>query len=226
MKTVIFDVRGTIAHFRKPDTTATHLTYPFITPTAAKGLVGSILGITDFTTEDKVGIQLLNPVRTSAQQLSMLGKDSGKTFNRPTTVELLVNPAFRIYYGGSEYVVDLQKALESGHSVYHTYLGVAYAITKPELIDVCEAEEIGEDPIITTKAVIPTDVIEELILEEDRYYQRAGGFMLQYKGNRVFEKSISFLYEKDGKPIRFRRKDTINEDIKMIRVKENIVCLV
>jgi len=85
MKAVVFEVKGAIAHFRRPDTTATHLTYPFITPLAAKGLVGAILGITDFTTRDRVGIQLLNPVCTSAQQLSMLGKDSGNTFNRPTT---------------------------------------------------------------------------------------------------------------------------------------------
>ena len=81
MKAVVFEVKGAIAHFRRPDTTATHLTYPFITPLAVKGLVGAILGITDFMTRDYVGIQLLNPVRTSAQQLSMLGKDSGNTFS-------------------------------------------------------------------------------------------------------------------------------------------------
>ena len=66
MKAVIFDVTGTIAHFRRPDTTATQLTYPFITPTAAKGLVGAILGITDFVTQDQLGIRLLRPVRTSS----------------------------------------------------------------------------------------------------------------------------------------------------------------
>lgn len=226
MKTIIFDIKGKIAHFRRPDTTATQLTYPFITPTAVKGLVGSILGITDFTTIDKVGIQLLNPVLTSSQQLSMLGKDTGKTFNRPTTVELLVNPAYRIYYAGNEYTDQLQKALEAGHSVYHTYLGTAYALTKPELVDVCNAEDIGAELVITTKTVVPTNIIEKLIFEEDRYYKRAGGFMLNYKGNRIFEKSISFLYEKDGKPIRFKRKEMFNENIQVVNVKENIVCLV
>ena len=128
MKAVVFEVKGAIAHFRRPDTTATHLTYPFITPLAAKGLVGAILGITDFTTRDRVGIQLLNGC-TSAQQLSMLGKDSGNTFNRPTTVELLVNPAYRIYYVGDEYVDELAESLRNRRYVYHTYLGVAYAIT-------------------------------------------------------------------------------------------------
>ena len=71
MKTIIFDLQGEMAHFRRPDTTSTQLTYPFITPTAIKGLVGAILGIEDFVTNDKIGIQLLNPVRTIAQQMSM-----------------------------------------------------------------------------------------------------------------------------------------------------------
>ena len=76
MKVIIFDVKGKVAHFRRPDTTSTQLTYPFITPTAVKGLVGAILGIEDFITNDKIGIQVLNPVRAVAQQMSMLGKDS------------------------------------------------------------------------------------------------------------------------------------------------------
>ena len=65
MKGLAFDVLGTLGHFRRPDTTATQMTYPFITPTAAKGLVGAILGIEDFVTSDRVGIELLRPVRGS-----------------------------------------------------------------------------------------------------------------------------------------------------------------
>ena len=133
MKAVVFDIKGKIAHFRRPDTTVTQLTYPFITPLAAKGLVGAILGITDFVTKDKVGIQLLSPVRTSVQQLSMLGE--GGTFNRPTTIEYLVNPSYRIYYVGNEYVHELYSSLKKQQSVYPTYLGVAYALTFPQLID-------------------------------------------------------------------------------------------
>ena len=41
-----------------------------------------------------------------AQQMSMLG-NSGSSFNRPTSIELLVNPAYRIYYAGEEHVEDL-----------------------------------------------------------------------------------------------------------------------
>ncbi|WKB35390.1 CRISPR-associated protein Cas5 [Terrilactibacillus sp. S3-3] len=118
MNTVTFDLKGKLAHFRRPDTTATQLTYPFFTPTAAKGLVGAILGITDFMTDDKVGVQLLHPVKTTSQQLSMLGKDADLSFNRPTTIELLINPYYRIYYAGGEHVDELADKLTHRQSVF------------------------------------------------------------------------------------------------------------
>lgn len=227
MKAVVFEVKGAIAHFRRPDTTATHLTYPFITPLAVKGLVGAILGITDFMTRDYVGIQLLNPVRTSAQQLSMLGKDSGNTFNRPTTVELLVNPAYRIYYVGDQYVEELAERLKKRQYVYHTYLGVAYAITCPTFLQYYEEVELvsGEE-IVETCSIVPTNIIQELILQEDRYYSRAGGFMKDYLGARRFEKSISFIYEKDGHSIKFRMKKNDNEECLVVRIGDKQICLV
>ena len=227
MKAVVFEVKGNIAHFRRPDTTATQLTYPFITPLASKGLVGAVLGITDFKTRDYVGIQLLNPVRTSAQQLSMLGKDSGNTFNRPTTVELLVNPAYRIYYAGDEHVEELAESLRKKQYVYHTYLGVAYALTCPEFLQYYEKVElISDEEVVETCSVVPANLIQELIIQEDRYYSRAGGFLKDYLGERRFEKSISFIYEKDGRSIKFRLKKNDDEECLVARIREKQICLV
>ena len=110
MKVIVFDVKSSVGHFRRPDTTATQLTYPFMPPTAAKGLVGAILGISDFTTNDKVGIELRSKVRLVSQQLSLL-HNGGSTF-RPTTIQLLVEPAYRIYYCGDEYANQLETFLK------------------------------------------------------------------------------------------------------------------
>lgn len=132
MKLIAFDVRSTIAHFRRPDTTSTHLTFPFIPPTAAKGLVGAVLGIEDFVTTDQVGIQLLSEVRMISQRLSLLGKGSRNTFNRPTTIQLLVQPAYRIYYAGEQYTDRLEFMLQNKQAIYSTYLGSAFSLTTPE----------------------------------------------------------------------------------------------
>ncbi|WP_339063930.1 CRISPR-associated protein Cas5 [Tepidibacillus marianensis] len=229
MKAVIFELKGSIAHFRRPDTTATHLTYPFITPTAAKGIVGAILGIEDFMTNDKIGIQLLSPVHTVTQQMSMIGKDAGNTFNRPTTIELIVNPYYRIYYAGKEYSEQLHDFLMKNHAVYPVYLGSAYALSKPLLNEVYQEVnlEIVGNSLIETKTIIPTSIVKELHFQQDHYYSRAGGFMYKYKGQRVFEQSINFLYEKEGRSITFTPVVNINEDseINIVRLGEEYVCL-
>jgi CRISPR-associated protein Cas5h len=229
MKGLAFIIKGSIAHFRRPDTTATHLTYPFITPTAVKGLVGAILGISDFVTRDKIGIELLHPVRTVAQQMSMLGKDGGGVFNRPTTIELLVNPSYRIYYTGNEFTEDLIKFLDQEKAVYTTYLGVAYALTKPmlgQVYDNVHYLSAGEERVLESKTVVPTIVIQELVLKPDYYYCRAGGYLYEYKGNRTFEKSVDFIYEKDGKPISFKPKKDEVLDVRLAEFGGNMICLV
>lgn len=228
MKMIAFDVHSSVAHFRRPDTTATHLTYPFISPTAAKGLVGAILGIEDFQTNDKVGIQLLSPVMTVAQQMSMLGKDGGTSFNRPTTVELLINPAYRIYYAGDEYVDDLLSFLHEEKSVYPTYLGSAYALTKPVLyksFNSIQSLSTGAQRAVT-RTVVPVELIKEIAFQPDHSYSRAGGFLREYKGERQFEKSIDFLYEREGKAFAFAMAEAIPTDLQVIQTEEEIVCLV
>lgn len=228
MKVVAFDVKGAIAHFRKPDTTATQLTYPFISPTAAKGMVGAILGIEDFTTKDLVGIQLLSGVEMVSQQLSMLGKGGGTVFNRPTTIQLLVQPAYRIYYGGTEYVSKLETFLKKGKSVYPTYLGAAYALTTPVYVNSWNADAFdNKGDFVTSKAAVPVEVIQELDIVEGYYYQRANGFMHKYLGNRTFEKSLDYIFEKDGKEVRFKvRKERSDfKDIQIVALDGEIVCL-
>lgn len=229
MKGVVFDINGSIGHFRRPDTTATQMTYPFITPTATKGMVGAILGKEDFVTKDKCGIQILNPVRTVAQQMSLVGKDGAKAFNRPTTIELLVNPSYRIYYAGKEYTDQLIEYLTAEKTVYSTYLGVAYALTKPVLYKVFEevflVDDVGSEQI-EVKTVVPTALIKELIVEPDHYYCRAGGYLYEYKGERTFEKSVDFLFEKNGKPISFVPAVNTILDLKFAVFGEDLICLI
>ena len=88
MKVLSFDLRGDIAHFRRPDTTVTHATYPFITRTVLAGLCASIIGKDLLDGDNYTGIQLLSRIKTVSQQMSMLGKgwlgSSNDTFNRQT----------------------------------------------------------------------------------------------------------------------------------------------
>lgn len=226
MKIITFDVRSTIAHFRRPDTTSTHLTFPFIPPTVAKGLIGAVLGVDDFVTTDRVGIQLLSEVRMISQRLSLLGKSGGKTFNRPTTIQLLIEPAYRIYYTGEQYIDQLEFMLRNKQAVYNTYLGSAFSLTTPQYV--ATKEKVSEACLskdwYSAVSVVPAPIVQELSLEDGLYYQRASGFMKEYEGGRSFTKSVDFIYEQKGAKLKFKPKKW-DEEITLAELDGDLVCL-
>lgn len=204
MKLLVFDLKGALGHFRRPDTTATHATYPFITRTALRGLLGSVLGLEHWDAEAWTGVQLLRPVTTRTQELSMLGKGyfGSGTFNRPTSVELLVKPHYRIYYVGDHFD-DLHTHFSQGLSVYHTYLGSAFAPAKPRFIEVFEAEEMTPEGTLECITVVPSHVVTSIDIRPGHQYMRAGGVPYHSLGKRRFEGTMNFIYEYSGQPIRF-----------------------
>lgn len=232
LKLLIFDLRGKLGHFRRPDTTGTHATYPFITRTALQGLIGSVLGLKQLTGENWLGIQLLSPVRTCSQEMSMLGKgwlgEAKSTFNRPTSVELVVSPYYRIYYTG-DHLEKLNEMLQQGKSCYHTYLGSAYCLTFPRFIECTDAEELNPCPgqQLTCKSVIPSHAIGSLVPVDGAQYGRVGGMHYEYMGERRFRGTINIIYETTGKPIIFKFKNNSTDKpfrFCFLREKE-VVCL-
>ena len=224
MQLLVFDLRASLAHFRRPDTTATHSTYPFITRTALRGLLGAILGFDEFLDTGWTGVQLVKPVKTRSQELSLLGKGflaGQSTFNRPTSVQLVIDPHYRIYYAG-DHIRELNTRIAAGRSTYVTYLGSAFAPCVPEyrgLHDVVELQPVEGDTLESI-AVVPVHVIQHLELSKTEPkigYQlaRANGFLYEYKGNREFSGTIDLMYELSGQPIRFQVKE--NESHKPVR---------
>src|SRR5438874_2008423 len=163
-RVVAFDLRGPIAHYRRPDTLGTHATYPFIPRTALRGLIAAVLGLSGselLPAEGRTGVTLRGPVRTVAQELSLHGKKwvgagTNDSFHRPTSVELVVNPDYRAFYAGPR-LDELADRLEKRQSVYHTYLGSAFCLTVPDEVEVQHAEPM--DPRagpVTCATVVPS----------------------------------------------------------------------
>ncbi|HPZ55440.1 MAG: CRISPR-associated protein Cas5 [Bacillota bacterium] len=231
MEAVIFDIRGSIAHFRRPDTVVTHHSYPFITRTALFGLVSAILGEEDLEGERWFGLRLMNRVSSSFQQVSMLGKGwlgSGPAFNRQTAIELVVDPHYRVHYSG-RYTQELAQRIGSGKSVYTTYLGSAFCLTLPKLIRVEKLEEVDYYDEVTTSGVVPAHIIDELIVEPGMQYARCDGVRYRHVEDRVFDGVIDFVYEVSGGPIRFRPRVPLNREsevpVKLVRGDSGVLCL-
>lgn len=229
MQVLVFDVRGNLAHFRMPDTTNTHASYPFIPHTTVRGLAGSILGLSEFDGTSLVGIRIMRPVRSTMQQMSMLGKGwlgSDNSFNRPTTIELLIDPHYRIYWSG-DYLEELEAGLINQKSHYHTYLGSAFALTFPKYIGNYKYEEISEKQEIECTTVIPIKGIGKLLPNEGTQYSRVGGMHYEYFSDRCFGRTCSVLYEPMGKKISFYpNTDLINEPVKFCKLESGeTICL-
>ncbi|MCL6562811.1 MAG: CRISPR-associated protein Cas5 [Firmicutes bacterium] len=211
MKILRFEVKSTVAHFRRPDTTSTHATYPFMTRTALRGMLAAVMGWDFFEGITWTGLELLTPPVSRVQQLSMLGKafldKSGSMFNRPTSIELLINPHYRIYVAG-QHTEALAERLGANRSVYHTYLGCAYALTVPYNVVLEQVPELtpSADEIWYARTVLPVHVIAQLHVAEWKQYARVGGITYEPLPGRRFRGSVSVLYEKTGGDIAFTPK--------------------
>jgi CRISPR-associated protein Cas5h len=238
MDVVVFELRGPIAHFRRPDTLGTHATYPFIPRTALRGLVAGILGLDVWQSDQQLpaevrcGIRLLAPVQTVAQELSLHGKkwiEAGPndSFHRPTSVELVVNPHYRVFYAGPR-TDDLADRLERRLSVYHTYLGSAFCLTFPEWKGVRPTEPVpAAVTSITCTTVVPSPAIGQLDLSSGRVYSRVGGVSLDHLGGRRFRGTTAVIYEPTGGPVAFTLTATIDDAFWEFRQVpgEGVVCL-
>jgi CRISPR-associated protein Cas5h len=208
---VAFEVRGELAHFRRPDTLGTHATYPFPTRTALRGLIASILGEEVWPEGGQVGLRLLNPVRTVAQQLSLHGKTweagSGRpaSFHRPTSVELVVQPHYRVYTAGP-HADPLAGMLRAGRSRFHTYLGSAFCLTFPRWVGAFDSAAVESGERVECVSVVPVPAVGQLALEEGRTCARVGGVLLEHLGpfaDRRFRGSTAVLYQPGGAPLAF-----------------------
>jgi CRISPR-associated protein Cas5h len=210
MELIVFDIAGEIAHFRRPDTMGTQATYPFITRTSLCGLMASILGLEMMPQGTRCGIQLISTVQTVAQEMSLHGKSwiSGgdqSSYNRPTALELVVRPNYRIYYAGPM-IDELNGRLRKGQSHYHTYLGSAFCLTFPKWVDALrdvEPAEIESDEPLSCLTVVPSAAVKRLLVDEENEYARVGGVFRNYLGSRRFQGSLSLLYNVNGGKIRF-----------------------
>ncbi len=231
----VLETRGSIAHFRRPDTLGTHASYPFFTRTSLRGFIGSILGVQSLPESTLCGLQLLSPVRTVTQELSMHGKTweagsgSDASFSRPTSIELVVNPSYRIFCEG-DLVEELESRLVRSRSEFHTYLGAAYCLTFPrwvERVPESELEKIDwtSSSLIETDTVVPAKCVRRLEGHENRQYARVGGMLYEHLGDRRFRGSINILYEVGAKSLSFRPSDS-DVTVRFVATKSyGVICL-
>jgi len=234
---ISFRLRGSIAHFRMPDTSITHSSYPFPPKPTLLGLIGAIIGVDNQSPSWRkflmdrhfLGIAFQSPLKKTCTVLSLLGKDflsSGEDFNRPTSVELIVQPTYQIFYSGpvSDELLDF---ITARRSIYHTYLGSAFCLVFPEEPQKLQGEvmEIDLTQEYSVESVLPVPLLAKITPLSGSAYATARAVPLVHNGDRTFHNRVDFIFEASGKPILAKLKKS-NLEHKIVRLQNNqIICL-
>jgi len=236
---LIIDLKAKMAHFRLPDTTVTHASYPFIPRTALHGLLASILGLEDLSRASDgssavnfIGLRLMSKVASSFHGMSMLGKgwagSGNDTFNRPVSIEILQNPYYRVFYTGSHFE-RLRDMIRSNRAVYHTYLGVCYCPVFPQYVGTKAFSDIdcSSAGVMQVSSVVPSVAIKKVDPVPGHSYARAGGLHYEHLGNREFRGTLNIVYEVNGKPLVIQpNPETDQSKVKFVRLESGeVICL-
>ena len=164
MRVISFKIWGDYAHFRRHYTTSSPLTHSIPPPSALRGIVGAIMGLSrDEYTEKlspqttKLGVRLLRPVKKIRWGINYMDTKDGswvqlnwKTL-RPVVkrdghgnfrlhtqvrVELLKDPAFVIFFHHKDnrFMDEFAERLREHRTVYTPYLGITECLANFEFM--------------------------------------------------------------------------------------------
>jgi CRISPR-associated protein Cas5h len=191
MRCIIFDVHGEYAHFKKPYSSASPVSFPFPPPTAVMGLLGAIVGYGKQEYHERlgwqsirIGIRLLKPIQVFSTAINLLHTKNGFTdaYFRPKAnnnshtrmpFEFIKSPAYRLYVAElpEEAASRLVENLTRGQSVYTPVLGLASCLAEVEWVGEEEAQPMTA-PEWETNTVVPISEKMKIDYDDDRRYHR------------------------------------------------------
>lgn len=234
MKVLVFDTSSDYAHFRKPYTTTSALTYSVPPRTAVVGLLGNIIGIQSggFGKSEqssyfeikglKTGVRVMRPVRKTTFNLKYLHTKSGGSILVP--VECVVSPKYRIYASGSSGLLSTLRGKLENHETYFTpCLGISEFIASIDYIGEFEAEEMNGEVLIDSIVYLFDE--GEIRFESGLKLFRETHAISMDNERRVQSYS-EIAYEEDGKRFFLLKSPSQSEIVKLNGAEEEVIMLV
>lgn|GEM_PF-302427 len=186
---VVFDLTGSMAHFRKYYTNSSSLTYGFPPRTVLMGIIAAILGMerdSYYETLDRGGfsvavkvpgrrlMQTVNYTRTTKDDLSVLRR-FGTVPGTQIPMELLLPDkehsrlCFRIFFThpDSKLLSETAHRLKENRSYYPLYLGLTECPAIPEYRGLFKAQDYQDLPAgenVTLTSVLNVTLMQKLVL--------------------------------------------------------------
>jgi len=227
MKTIVFDIWGDWAHFKKFYTTASPITFHFPPITAVRGVVGAFLGLgkelsdSNFYIRELEGlwcaVQIVRPVKTFRMGYNWIETKSAKKigFRIPsekgryqTVIEMVKDPHYRIYvaFPEKENVLSrLFQLLQQHKSFYTPYLGISEHIANFSFVEETVAHPKETNSFLPVHSVISVENLKNeeqsaVQIQEGMAYQR-DRIPVAMNENRMVTRYESVIYEMNAQPV-------------------------
>lgn len=177
MRTLIFDIHGPYAHFRKPYSPASPVTYTFPPPTTILGIIGAICGFQKPDYHEQIGwdkvrlaVGVLAPPKKFRAAINLVNTKDNKFFRlvgeNPRSqipYEFLKDPKYRLYVAeASDLTMGLlADFLVEGKSVYTPALGLAQCIADISFVGDMASESLPE-AAYNISSVVPVDLAKHI----------------------------------------------------------------
>ena len=224
---IVFDVKGEWAHFKRPYTTTSPLTFDLPSPPTVIGLLGAILGIDrknylrELGKRCRVSVALKQSPQKLKTGLKFLHTKNSfrgdhKTPHALIEAELLCNIALRLFCLLDD---ELQKRalterLREHCPHYIPALGLAWCLADCEWIDKYPATRVMPEHEIAVHGWLPQSAIAEPTLEPDMRYHMMT-LPITMEPDRRVTRYDDIIYEHSGNSIRCRLKP--GEDVWQIQ---------
>lgn len=233
-KLLVFDIWGNYAHFRKPYTTTSPLTYSIPSRTSLTGIIGAILGIEKEKNNENlnyahcnISLRILNPIKKvlinqnlintkTAKMMARMDSKGGRTQIR---FEKLKDVKYRIYVElfNNELNEKLLNNLKEHSPVFTPSLGLSEDLANFSYIGDFEYKEnngdVSIDSVVNMNGLTPKNIEFE---DGKEYFSDT--YALEMKEDREVTSYGEILIERTGKTIRL-----INSDYIVLTNEEKIV---
>lgn len=167
LRVIVFDINGTLAHFKKIYATTSAVSYVIPTKTAIYGYIGAVIGLDkdDYLrcfppSACRIGIIVQKPIimrRLGINLRAEIGRRELGKPPKPTLTEFVSNPHYRIIVHHTDPTIfqRLKTALENHAPVFTPSLGLANLLSNFEFQGVFDAVANTSEHDVEIHSVIP-----------------------------------------------------------------------
>ena len=227
MKILKFKLSGDYAHFRKPYTTTSPLTFPIPTRPVLAGIIGAIVGKpkdnVEYQNEQSyLTLSLVNPLKKIRMGINLTkvptATDLKNGFldlkiqqNQVNQIrfEFIKNPKYIVYFSHENMQLynELKNHLESHTCFYTPYFGISELIADFEYLGEFEAQKIENPSTIKINTVIPKKAVSEnsINFEDSSEYFNAR-MPNRLNEERIVKEFTEVIFEQNAKSIQVTPK--------------------